>query len=155
MKRNAGYKGRVRSLHDASLLSIPGWCHCCERTLTQKCFNLLILCHLRPLPEQSGRELWCSANGDKFAISICSCTEPCSDFSSSWRKESGLWFFHQGPITHQGAKQSTLCNQLHEKNQIIFPENVENRIETLLLLCVLCFCTGYVTRLVPRICCSP
>lgn len=61
----------------------------------------------------------------------------------------------KGPIAHQGAKQSTLCNQLHEKNQIIFPEKMENRIETLLLLYVLCFCTESVTRLVPRIYFSP
>lgn len=144
MKRDVGYKGRVRSSRHASPLSIPGWCHCCDHTLTRKWFSLLILCHLRPLLEQSGREL-CDAllTETSLQFPFVLVESLALILAPAGGRKVGYGASIKGPIAHQGAKQSTLCNQLHEKNKIIFPEKAENRIETLLLLLyVLCFCTG-------------
>lgn len=143
MKRGAGYKGRVRSLHHASSLSIPGWCHCCDGTLAQKWSKLFILCHLRPLLEQSGRELWDALLTEtSLQFPFVLVHSLALILAPAGGRKVGYGASIKGPIAHQGAKQSTLCNQLHEKIKLSFHKKVKNRIETLLLLYVLCFCTG-------------
>lgn len=116
MKRDVGYEGRVRSFCHASPLSIPGWCHCCDCTLVQKWINLLILCHLRPLLEESGRELHdVLLRETSLQFPFVLVESLALILAPDGGRKVGYGASIKGPIAHQGAKQSTLCNQLHEK----------------------------------------
>lgn len=114
---------------DVTSLAIPGWCHHCSCMLTSTLFYMQFYVIWGPYWSDLQGALSHSANRDKFEISLCSHTEPCSAFSSSWRKENGLPVLPlTAPIPHKGAKWSSLCKQLHthtHKGKLSFQKSGE------------------------------